>query len=308
MIDTYKQYREKKKNAPPPSSLGGHLWSWVKTIVWAVSVVTIINGLALASFTVPTGSMERTVMAGDYVFVNKLVYGPSTPQIIPFINMPLPFYKTPPLMDPEQGDVIVFIFPGNRDQAEPDNFEYYLKRCVAVSGDVIEIRAQRVYVNGEEFVLPEHGQFMAMSEEYRQTLYAGERLRTFPPGKGWTHDDYGPLTVPAEGDVIELTQSNIHEWATFIRREGHDVDERKLLVDGSPASNYVVERDYVFGMGDNRDNSLDSRFWGFIPQEDVVGTPMFVYWSWEPDNYNRTLTLIERLSTIRWSRLGTIIN
>lgn len=307
-IDKYKAYREKKKNAPPPETFGEHVWSWVKTIVWAISVVTIVNGLALASFTVPTGSMERTVLAGDYVFVNKLVYGPSTPQIIPFINQPLPFYKTPPLMDPEQGDVIVFIFPGNRDQAEPTNFEYYLKRCVAVSGDVLEIKSRRVYVNGKEFMLPEKGQFMAMSDEARIGSYANDRVRTFPPGKGWTRDDYGPLTIPSEGDVIELNRGNIREWATFIRREGHAVDERKLLIDGQPASTYTVERDYVFGMGDNRDNSLDSRFWGFIPKQDVVGTPMIVYWSWEPDSPYRQLSFFERLSTIRWSRIGTIIN
>jgi signal peptidase I len=310
IIDWYKAYRQKKKNAPPPETFGEHVWSWVKTLVWAISVVTIINGLALASFTVPTGSMEATVLAGDFVFVNKFIYGPSTPQIIPFINMPLPYYKTPPLMDPEQGDVIVFVFPGNRDQAKPDNFEYYLKRCVAVSGDTLRIKGGRVFVNGKEFPLPEHGQFYNLSPEQRAAKAESDRYATFPPGRGWSADDYGPLVIPSEGDVIQLSEANIREWATFIRREGHEVDIQRLTIDGKPTSQYVVERDYVFGMGDNRDNSLDSRFWGFIPKQDVVGTPMMVYWSWEADDphLGRHLTFFERLGSIRWSRLGTLID
>jgi len=306
----YQAYREKKKNAPPPETFLEHVWSWIKTLVWAVSVVTIINGLALQSFTVPTGSMEKTVLAGDFLFVNRVTFGPSTPQIIPFINLPLPYYKLPPLIDPEQGDVIVFIFPGNRDQAEPDRFEYYLKRCVAVAGDTLEIRGGRVFVNGTEFPLPEKGQFFAMSPELREQVYASDRVQTFPPGRGWTRDDYGPLRIPKEGDVVTLNSSNIREWATFIRREGHVVNERALTIDGQPATQYVVEQDYVFGMGDNRDNSLDSRFWGFIPKQDVVGSPMVVYWSWEADDpySGKQLSLFERLASIRWSRLGTVID
>lgn len=309
LIERYKAYRTKQKNAPPPQTFTEHVWSWIKTLVWAVSVVTIINGLALASFTVPTGSMERTVLAGDFLFVNKLVFGPSTPQIIPFINLPLPYYKTPPIIAPEQGDVIVFIFPGNREQVKADNFEYYLKRCIAVAGDELVIKGGRTYVNGVEYKLPQHGQFINMTPEMRQQLYDQDRVYTFPPGKGWTRDDYGPIRIPKEGDVIQLSSANIREWATFIRREGHTVDESSLRIDGQPATQYVVERDYVFGMGDNRDNSLDSRFWGFIPEEDVVGTPMIVYWSWEVDDpmYGKFLSFGERLSSIRWSRLGTII-
>ncbi|MBI2793717.1 MAG: signal peptidase I [Ignavibacteria bacterium] len=312
--------RERKANQRKPETFIEHVWSWIKTIVWALTVVTIINGLALASFVVPTGSMESTVLAGEFLFVNKAIYGPSTPQIIPFINLALPFYKLPPIIKPEQGDVIVFIFPGNRDQAEPDNFEYYLKRCVAVAGDVLEIKGGRVFVNNKEFPLPKTGQFYQLTPEERAAQYESERYRTFPPGKGWTRDNYGPLRIPGEGDNILLSRDNIHEWATFIRREGHSVNEDRLLIDGKPVSSYTVARDYVFGMGDNRDNSLDSRFWGFIPEEDVVGTPIMVYWSM-PVTSNREyvrlsdgsyepkpLTLFERIKAVRWSRIGTFIH
>ena len=302
--------RRARLNAPKPETFTQHVVAWIKTLVWAVSVVTIINGLALASFTVPTGSMERTVMAGDFLFVNKFIYGPSTPQIIPFLNLPLPFYKLPPLSAPNHGDVIVFIFPGNRDDVKADHFEYYLKRCIAVAGDTLQIRSGRVFVNGIERPLPEHGQFAPYSVEERMARHEYDRPASFPPGRQFTRDDYGPIRIPKQGDVIPLTPESLYEWATFIRREGHTVNLGTGTIDGQPATSYTVERDYVFGMGDNRDNSADSRFWGFIPENDVVGTPMVVYWSWEPDDLQsgKRLSLFERLGTIRWSRIGTIIN
>jgi len=269
--------RRARLNAPKPETFTQHVVAWIKTLVWAVSVVTIINGLALASFTVPTGSMERTVMAGDFLFVNKAIYGPSTPQIIPFLNLPLPFYKLPPLSAPNHGDVIVFIFPGNRDDAKADHFEYYLKRCIAVAGDTLQIRSGRVFVNGIERPLPEHGQFAPYSAEERMARHEYDRPASFPPGRQFTRDDYGPICIPKQGDVIPLTPESLYEWATFIRREGHTVNLGTGTIDGQPATSYTVERDYVFGMGDNRDNSLDSRYWGFVPEKNIVGKAFFVW-------------------------------
>ncbi len=302
--------RQARLDAPKPETLGEHLTAWVKTIIWSLTVVTIINGLALASFVVPTGSMESTVLAGEFLFVNKFVFGPSTPQIIPFLNQPLPYYKLPPVIAPKQGDVIVFVFPGNRDVVKPTAFEYYLKRCVAAAGDVLQIKGGRVFVNGTEYSLPEHAQFMGWTPEQRVMVCDADREATFPPGKGYTRDDYGPIRIPKEGDVIALTPENFREWAVFIAREGHIVDAAMGTIDGKPATSYTVKRDYVFGMGDNRDNSLDSRFWGFIPEEDVVGTPMIVYWSWAPNDpvYGTRMTFTQRLKSIRWGRIGTIIH
>lgn len=302
--------RQARLNAPKPETLGEHLMAWVKTIIWSLTVVTIINGLALASFVVPTGSMESTVLAGEFLFVNKFIFGPSTPQIIPFLNQPLPYYKLPPVIAPKQGDVIVFVFPGNRDVVKPTAFEYYLKRCVATAGDVLQIKGGRVFVNGNEYGLPERAQFMGWTPEQRAMVCDADREATFPPGKGYTRDDYGPIRIPKEGDVIRLTPENFREWAVFIAREGHTVDAAMGTIDGKPATSYTVKRDYVFGMGDNRDNSLDSRFWGFIPEEDVVGTPMIVYWSWAPNDpvYGTRMTFAQRLKSIRWSRIGTIIH
>lgn len=297
----------KKKEQKKPETASEHVFSWVKTLVNAIVVVMIVNGVLIASFVVPTGSMEGTVLAGDFVFVNRFIFRPSTPQVVPFINQPIPYLSLPGWRKPKQGDVIVFIFPGNRDEVKSQTFDYYLKRCIAVAGDNLQIKRDSVFVNGTYFPLPEHAQFdgsQPTNEEF-------EKIRTFPPGRGFTRSNYGPLRIPKEGDIIKLTPENLREWETFIRREGHSVamSGSSILVDGNPVTSYTVQRDYVFGMGDNRYNSLDSRYWGFIPEEDVIGTPMVVYWSWKNrDPFDNELPLLEKLKNIRWGRFGTLIN
>jgi signal peptidase I len=303
---------QQTKSARPPQpapqhTLGDIALSWVKTLVGAIVMVMILNGLLIASFVVPTGSMENTVMTGDFLFVNKFVYGPSTPQMIPLVNVPLPYYRFPGLRQPQKGDVIVFVFPGNREEAKPQEFQYYLKRCVATAGDVLEIRNKQLFVNGQVAPMPTEGKFGPPA-----SMTPDDHLMTFPEGKNFTRDNYGPLRVPKKGDVVKLTPENFDEWRVFMRREGHDVriEGTAIFVDNKPATQYTVQRDYCFGMGDNRDNSLDSRYWGFVPVENVVGTPLIVYWSWETNLDAGSLfsTMMEKFKTIRLNRLGRVIN
>lgn len=300
--DNINPFTKKKKEKKKPETFAEGVISWVKTVLGAIVVVMIINGAAVASFVVPTGSMENTVMTGDFLFVNKFLYGPTTPQLIPFLNIPLPFYKFPGFKEPEVGDVIVFIYPGDRDQVKSEEFVYYLKRCVGTAGDIVELKEKQLFINGKKFGLPEHGKY-----EMNSPMYPGDQFRTFPPGKGYTRDNFGPIRVPKKGDVIELSVQNIREWDVFISREGHEVTATAngILIDGKATTSYTVERDYCFGMGDNRDNSLDSRYWGFIPYDNVIGTPMVVYWSWDP---NIPLTkFVDKFSSLRLSRIGKII-
>ncbi len=300
----YKNHREKVKlEKKKPQTMGEKAWSWTKTLVGAIIVVMFINGLLIASFVVPTGSMEKTVMTGDFLFVNKFLYGPSTPQVIPFINQPLPFFRFPGLRDPRQGDVIVFIYPGDRDEVKSKEFQYYLKRCIATAGDTLQIISKKVFVNGKEFPIPQNGQY-----DYTERISPYNKWETFPPGKGFTRDNYGPIRIPKEGDAISIDQANWREWEYFIKREGHDVysDGINIYVDNEPTKKYNVERNYCFGMGDNRDHSADSRYWGFIPYENVVGTPIIVYWSW--DTNAPLVNLIDKIKSIKWSRIAKLIN
>lgn len=258
----------------------------------------LINGAAIASFVVPTGSMENTVMTGDFLFVNKFIYGPSTPQVIPFLNIELPFLKVPGPRNPQVNDVIVFIYPGNRDDLKSQEFLYYLKRCVATAGDTLQVIDKKVYVNGKELKLAQNGKY----DWTKRDIPA-----SFPVNNEWTMDNYGPLRIPKKGDKIRITKESIVQWETFIRREGHEVivSSGHIYIDGSSVDYYTVEKNYCFGMGDNRDNSDDSRNWGFIPWENVVGTPIFVYWSW--DTNSSFSNLGDKLSSINFGRIGKVI-
>ncbi|QLH53888.1 MAG: Signal peptidase I [Candidatus Kapaibacterium sp.] len=298
-IERRRKAKEKKKK---PQTFGETLLSWVKTIVGALIIVMFINGFLVASFVVPTGSMENTVMTGDFLFVNKFIYGPTTPQIIPFFNIPLPYIKFPGPKTPERGDVIVFVFPGERDEVKPREFQYYLKRCIAIAGDTLQIINKKVYVNGKEYPLPPTGKY-----DFSEPLSPYNKWETFPPGRGFTRDNYGPIRIPKKGDTIYLDAKNWREWEYFIRKEGHDIffDGVSILIDGKPTDKYIVERNYCFAMGDNRDHSSDSRYWGFVPYENVVGAPLIVYMSWDTNIplYN----IIDKIKSIRWNRIGITI-
>ncbi|RPI02247.1 MAG: signal peptidase I [Ignavibacteriae bacterium] len=263
----------------------------------------LINNFVVASFLVPTGSMENEVLTGELLFVNKFIYGGTSPRNIPFTNVRLPWFRVPAIKDVKRGDVIVFVFPGMRDEVEPQDFTFYLKRCVGVSGDTIQIRNRVLSVNGQMLPLPRNVRFdrgWSVSAEEPDD-------RIFPAGSGWNEDNYGPIVVPKKGMVIPLSIQNIPAWQIFIKREGHRVESASgtVLIDGTPATSYTVQRDYLFGMGDHRDNSLDGRYWGFIPKENIVGTPMIVYWSWNTDL--PLYDIFGRLASVRWGRIGSLI-
>ncbi|HUN66902.1 MAG TPA: signal peptidase I [Bacteroidota bacterium] len=293
---------DQKKPVKADEPRGG-VTAWLKEFGIIVGAFLVLNSFVLASFEVPTGSMENEIMTGDFLLVNKFVFGGTTPRTVPFTNYKLPAFKLPAFWHVERGDVIVFMFPGYRDETQPEEFAYYLKRCVALSGDTLQINHRVVTVNGKPIPVPRNVKFNSPLE--KPPGYADARI--FPKGAPWNEDNYGPIVIPSKGEKLELNADNYDRWDTFIRREGHAVDMRdgKIYIDNREQSTYTVEREYAFGMGDNRDNSLDSRFWGFVPVESIVGTPLIVYWSWDPDA--PIFRFAEKLASVRWNRFGTLV-
>lgn len=273
----------------------------------SVILVTIASALFLKTFIVeayhiPTASMQNSLLIGDFVLVNKFIYGAKTPKRLPFATAEIPFVKLPALKKPQRGDVIVFEYPGDRDAANSSEPLNFVKRCIAIGGDTLSIVHADVFVNGERFPqTPTMDQTILFPKEYHDE-------RMFPADAQYNQDYYGPVVVPTKGDVLQLNAENIHQWETFIRREGHriDVDEHgTVLIDDSPRSSYTVERDYIFVMGDNRDHSLDSRFWGFLPEENIIGEALIIYFSLVPPDKKSPQN--EFLSSIRWNRIGTLV-
>jgi signal peptidase I len=275
-----------------------------KDVVFVLVAFFFLNSFVLASFEVPTGSMENEIMAGDFLFVNKYLYGGTTPRTIPFSNVRLPWFRLPAFRSVERGDVIVFEFPGQREEVQSSEFMFYLKRAIGLAGDTVQIVNRVLYVNGKPAPIPRHMKFNSFHT--KPAGFADDRI--FPKGLPFNEDNWGPVRVPQKGDVIPLNAVNFEQWQVFIGREGHQatlVAPGTVKVDNVPVDHYTVEHNYLFGMGDNRDNSLDGRFWGFIPEENIVGTPMIVYWSWDPDI--SIANIVPKLGSIRLSRLGTII-
>jgi signal peptidase I len=276
---------------------------FIQDLVYAAVAVLIINSFVLASFEVPTGSMEDTVKAGDRLFVNKFIYGGVTPYAIPLTSIRIPHFRVPGFRSVRQGDVIVFDWPGIRDQVAKPPQMWYLKRCIALPGDTLRIDQRVVYVNGKKMQTPEHGKYLNSAP-----LPAGIRnSNLFPRGAEFNEDNYGPIVVPKKGMILTLDPQSFPSWEVFIQREGHTAElmGNTILIDGRETASYVVARDYIFAMGDNRDRSYDGRFWGFVPMEDVIGTPILVYWSWDPQI--PIYDIFSKIGSINLRRIGTII-
>lgn len=297
------RHKEPQVEEHSEKSLKRKVLSFLKEFGIVFGAFLVLNNFVIASFLVPTGSMENEVMTGDLLFVNKFIYGGTSPRNIPFTNVRLPWFRIPGFRDVQRGDVIVFVFPGYREEVAPEEFTFYLKRCIGLPGDTLRVDNRVLYVNGAPPPLPRNMRFSF--PRIANPNAVDERI--FPVGAPWNEDNYGPVVVPKVGMKIPLNRQTLPRWETFIRREGHTVraEGDAVFVDGQPVTEYTVQRDYLFGMGDHRDNSLDSRYWGFIPKENLVGTPLVVYWSWDTDI--PIYSIVAKLGSVRLNRIGTLI-
>jgi signal peptidase I len=292
-----------KAPANKKSNKKSKLQEYLNALIIAALIAIFLKIFFIEAFRIPTGSMENTLLVGDFLLVNKFVYGATTPMTIPFTSVRIPYFRFPALKEPHHGDVVVFDFPGHRDELKSSEQVDYIKRLIGEPGDTVQIINKQVYVNGKIFPNPPNSIFGHDTSKSNIT-----DTRIFPKGSGWNEDNYGPLRIPKEGDIIYLSPENIERWKIFIEREGHTVQTsagNKVLIDGKPSNEYKVKQDYFFMMGDNRNNSLDSRFWGFMPRDHVIGEALIIYWSWDP---NIPFSEIGRLfSSVRWNRVGEII-
>ncbi len=278
----------------------------LKSLLWAFVVAMILKIFVIEAYTIPTGSMEDSLLPGDFLLVTKFTLGSTTPRYIPFTSIALPYYRFPRLREIKRGDVIVFEYPGDRDKLKSDVVMNYVKRCVGLPGDTITIVDKVLYVNGELFPPPPKMKFL-------NPIPTPNRIGNpyiFPRFSNFNEDNYGPLYVPKKGDTITLSINNIEQYRTLIDREqgrrAVSISGNTILIDGKPTDKYVIKKDYYFMLGDNRDDSADSRFWGYVPDDLIIGEPLIIYWSW-----NRDLPLlpdvIRKLSSIRLERIAKII-
>jgi signal peptidase I len=376
---------------------------WVDSIVFAVVVAAIFRTFFVELYTIPTSSMEKTMMVGDYLVVSKVAYGPrvpNTPLSLPLMHNTLPFTSHTPsyltwLQRPyrrlaglggiQRNDIVVFTFPeGDTVMIERQNESYYalvrqygrervhkegtivarpvdkrenyIKRCVAIAGDTLQVVNGRRFVNGimrdsapnmqKNYYVQTNGNtissvffekigvakadrsYNANYSVYElpmtQTQLAAvrklpivdtviARLNTtsnpygqyvFPQeiNLGWTEDTYGPVWIPQAGVTILLDSATLPLYRRIIEvYEGNTMEQKPdgIYINGTKTTTYTFRMNYYWMMGDNRHNSLDSRFWGFVPEDHIVGRASLVWMSFDPDK--------KFPFNIRWKRLFRIM-
>ncbi len=257
---------------------------FIESLLFAGIAAFFIITFIVQNTRIPTGSMEDTILVGDFVLVNKFIYGAESTKYIPFTQIEIPHFRLPAIRKPKRKDIVVFEFPGMRHQLYPDDRGVnYVKRCIGLPGDTIQVINKVVYVNGKQFWIPTHAIYVSGYPETKDVVDP----RIFPIGMPWNADNYGPLIVPKKGYTIKLTPENVEMWAMTINREFGKIvvsqSNNQVTIEGKPVTSYTFKKDYYFMMGDNRDDSLDSRYWGFVPDDNIVGEAFITLFSWDRD-------------------------
>ena len=356
-----KEKKEKKKKS--------ELRTWVEAIAFAVVAAHILRTFFIEAYTIPTSSMEKSMLIGDFLFVSKLAYGPRvpmTPVAVPLVHhtipgtkkksyseiVKVPYHRMKGLGEIKRNDCVVFNWPAEKLNRPVDKKENYVKRCVGIAGDKIEIVNGQLMVNDEpqaepegmkkqftynvktkgsglnpkllykKFDITEGSRGSNMNEynlfltdealkglnEFKNVKSITQNIDTtynspqyyFPNNNDhlWNVDNYGPILIPKKGSSIDLTMENIDLYKDIIEIYEENtlkISENNIYINDSLSSSYKFKMNYYWMMGDNRHNSADSRMWGFLPENHVVGKALFVWMSWDKNG--------KGLNKIRWDRL-----
>jgi len=278
---------------------------FIQLIFVLLFITLIIRSFFIAAYKIPTASMKNTLLPGDYLIISKADYKLTTPRFIPFTQIEIPYLTLLDIDKPKLYDVIVFKYPGNIYRKITDNKLNLVKRIVALPGDTLKIVNRTLFLNHKRIKPP-----TTVYYSDSKILSGGVRGKgIFPPNKNWNTDNYGPLVIPQKGDKIRLSLKNIKYWQTVIE---NDTDTSTVSVEGSviningiPAREYTLRQNYYFVMGDNRDNSLDSRYWGYVPEKNILGKALVIYWSVD---LNTTVESIKGyFDSVRFDRILTSI-
>lgn len=254
-----------------------------KILFWIVLIAIIIKSFVIDAFMIPSSSMENTLVPGDFILANKFAYNITTPKEIPFANLPIPYVNILETGKPEINDVVIFQFPEGFESDVEKSGTKYIKRVVAGPHDTLRITEGNIFINEKLVMLPPT--FKKPDLLHADSINRAETI--YPPGAKWNRISYGPIIIPAKGDTIKITPENFERWQSVIVM---DHGERSLLsegsivtLDGKAIFEYVLKQDHYFVVGDNFDESMDSRNFGFITDNMIVGKAMFVYWSYDSE-------------------------
>ena len=353
----------------------------ISSLLFAIIVATLVHTYVMQPFTIPTSSLEKSLLVGDFLFVSKFHYGARTPMTaiaapmvhdtLPIINKKsyskwpqLPYFRFPGMEKIENNDIVVFNWPvdtvykffdrsGRKADKPIDKKSNYVKRCVGIPGDNLSIVDGYVFIDGKKLILPERakpqysytvttdgsgfdqnyvvkelgvtdGVFQtspttfhvrAMTEEAAARLKNNPIVKSiirnvaklpetgiFPQTKNWNVDNLGPIYIPEQGKTVVLTPETLPFYKRIISDyENNDlkVNGSEIRINGKIAKSYTFKQNYYWMMGDNRHNSEDSRYWGFVPENHVVGKPVFIWLSIDANQSG--------FNKIRWERLFTTV-